>query len=305
MKPVIFYHHPCLDGFAAMYAAFSAFGDQAEYVPAAPGFPMPRSVWELQGKTVFVLDMMFECGTMWKLVEECENVFLFDHHRSNFKRVYPHRDLANFHVFYSARKSGCRLAWEHFMGNEMIPTAFRYIEDSDLKRYEFSETRDLIPAFRSLPFELEAWAPYWHNPEELLPQGRTIRAYLDKQVEWVLRDVWTKKLEGNDVAFVNAPWMIAGDVAERLAEDYPIAMAYWDSGDLTHVSVRTDGKIDASQFAESYGGGGHRWSAAFRIPRGQIEHLETFPKYTSMAGGVGVHSVLTFDYRKEQEGYTP
>ncbi len=60
---------------------------------------------------------------------------------------------------------------------------------------------------------------------------------------------------------------IISDVAGKLAEGRPYAACYFDDGDYRVFSLRSraDG-VDVSQIATSFGGGGHKHAAGFRIP---------------------------------------
>ena len=57
-----------------------------------------------------------------------------------------------------------------------------------------------------------------------------------------------------------------------MAESEPFAACYLDTADSRVFSLRSrrEGGVDVAKIAESYGGGGHRNAAGFRVPR---DHL--------------------------------
>ena len=62
---------------------------------------------------------------------------------------------------------------------------------------------------------------------------------------------------------------LTSDAGHLMAQNEPFAVCYWDTPDGRVFSLRsTDDGLDVQKIAVSYGGGGHRNAAGFRMPIG-------------------------------------
>ncbi len=196
----VIYHADCLDGFGAAYAAWTRFGDSANYRPMHHGTPWAPA--DIAGHEVFVLDFSFPPETLEAMAETAFAVTQIDHHASALKawgdRLRPGENgLQRFHhptlplcVVFDLEKSGARLSWEHFRTDTPIPLALRHIEDQDMWRFALTDTRPFCRALRLTPFDLAAWhrlivdtadesaAPY----RELIVQGKAIDRFFQKEI---------------------------------------------------------------------------------------------------------------------------
>jgi uncharacterized protein len=77
------------------------------------------------------------------------------------------------------------------------------------------------------------------------------------------------QIGGHRVPVANLPAYLASDAGHLLAEGNPFAAIYFDSAEGRKFSLRsTDAGLDVAQIAQSYGGGGHRNAAGFKMPIG-------------------------------------
>lgn len=79
------------------------------------------------------------------------------------------------------------------------------------------------------------------------------------------------RIGGYDVPVANLPYTLASDAASKMAADFEdgrfFAATYYDTGTDRVYSLRScPHGMDVSQIAASYGGGGHRNAAGFKIP---------------------------------------
>lgn len=80
---------------------------------------------------------------------------------------------------------------------------------------------------------------------------------------------------GYKVKVANLPYTFSSDAGHELALGNPFGACYWDTPEGRVFSLRsTDEGIDVSSIAASYGGGGHRNAAGFKLSFEQAKLLE-------------------------------
>ena len=87
---VVIYHANCNDGFGAAYSAWKLLGNRAEYHAASHGAPPP----DVTGKRVVILDFSYDNATTKALIEQAEELWVIDHHKSNMVELH---DISNTH----------------------------------------------------------------------------------------------------------------------------------------------------------------------------------------------------------------
>jgi len=201
-KPItIIYHADCIDGFGAAYAAWSRFGDTANYFPIHHGQPWESA--EITGHQVFILDFSFPPNVLETMAGMTTSVTQIDHHVSAYQSwadrlqvgqnglaVHCHSTLP-LTVIFDLEKSGARLAWEHFQPTLPAPLMLLHIEDLDLWRFTLPGTRAFCRALRLRPFNFLIWhelvsqTPSKNAPlyREMLDQGAAIETYLQREIE--------------------------------------------------------------------------------------------------------------------------
>ncbi|HCT51361.1 MAG TPA: hypothetical protein DF712_02775, partial [Balneola sp.] len=106
-----------------------------------------------------------------------------------------------------------------------------------------------------------------------------ILAYSKTVVKKVCDKAASRKIDNKDVLVVNSShWM--SEIGARLAPDCDFAMIwYYDHDDKDiRVSLRAfHDKIDVSEIAKKYKGGGHKKAAGFRLP-GDFKIEDLFDK---------------------------
>lgn len=276
-NPCVIYHAECSDGFGAAYAARKVFGDSATYLPGYHGRGIPQGV---DGKDVVILDFSFKRKEYFELLDRANSVQLIDHHASAMK------DLEGAPgVFFDMSKSGARLAWEAFVGQD-IPDLIRYIEDIDLWKFQYPETQHVFYGLDTLPMDFEAWAPFLDGPEanrkthELILDGAAIEKWVQKQVGVLVGKAKTIELLGQSGLAINAPPMIVNEVGAALAQKCGTFGLVWNEdsqGDLK-CSLRSVRDFDASAIAVALGGGGHKNACAFRVSKEECSPIQAIAK---------------------------
>lgn len=255
---IIIYHKNCLDGFASAFIAYQKFGDTAEYLPFAYDETLP----ELEHKQIYFLDFSCKRDQLLKL-KETNNVIVIDHHKTAEKELEGIDGC-----IFDMSKSGCRLTWEHF--NPLIteiPTYIKYIEDRDLWKFNFIESKAFCLALHStMSFTFSCW--------ESLKDGLTI-AYLlnlgaklleiqEKEVNSFVKNAHTVTVAGHTGLACNVPPKYSSDLGNVLAKHtLTFGLTYYFDGFQWLYSLRSVGEFDVSEIAKQFGGGGHKNAAGF------------------------------------------
>lgn len=167
-RPLVIYHSPCQDGFAAAVAAYSVLGDHAEYLGAAHGDGLADRVVQMSlGRRVYVLDFSFPKETMLELMAAADGLVWLDHHKTaledwvgswspglRFSATYKTPGEAK--VVLDDGQSGAMLAWRHF-GTGRVPVGVRHVDDRDRWKFELEGTREYCARLAMVPYDMQQW----------------------------------------------------------------------------------------------------------------------------------------------------
>lgn len=259
---VVIYHANCNDGFGAAYAAWKLLGNKPEYVAAFHGAPPP----DVTGKKVVILDFSYDNATTKKMIEQAEELWVIDHHKSNMVELH---DVSNTH--FDMTKSGAMLAWEFFHPGKEAPKFIQYIEDRDLWKWELAYSKEFSAAFDMVSWDFDEYEKFEDDSvfDDAVKRGSYILAYSKTVVKKVCDKASARKYNDYDVMVVNSShWM--SEIGASLAKDCDFAMIwYYDHDDCNYkCSLRAfHDTVDVSEIAKSYGGGGHRKAAGFSLAK--------------------------------------
>lgn len=266
--PIIcLYHYPCQDGFTAAWAAWQVHPDW-DFVPVKHGDPPP----DVTGKFVYMLDFSYKRPIILEMAKQATFIRILDHHASAEKDLV---DLPpNVWVQFDMSKSGARLSWDYFHGGLVKdrPMLIDYVEDRDLWKFRFPETKAVSSWLFSKDYDFDNWNYYAQildDPDNIIPVKNMGEAILDKHnkdVVELLQNKYMIEIGGHSVWTANLPYTFASDAAGILAKNTPFGSTYFYDGEGFVFSLRSDSKgIDVSEVAGLYGGGGHKHAAGFKI----------------------------------------
>lgn len=292
---VMLYHANCADGFGAAWAAWMRWGDTVQYLPVSYGQEPP----EVAGKHALIGDFSFKRDTLREMGKSAKSVIVLDHHKTAeadlaewvvddvagdfwagddpLKTVYQHDERIGEPVaaLFDMERSGARIVWE-FCHDTPAPRLIELIEDRDLWRFRFEDTKPFGLWLRSEPFDFERWEIIsqelddGNDSHRLLSEARAMQRFFDQKVAEIAGLARTGPLGGYTVPLCNCPPMFASEVGHKLLDDYPdapFAVCYSDQGKSRGYSLRSrDDRADVSQIAKKFGGGGHRNAAGFGVP---------------------------------------
>ena len=259
---VVIYHANCNDGFGAAYSAWKLLGNRAEYHAASHGSSPP----DVTGKKVVILDFSYNNATTKALIEQAEELWVIDHHKSNMVELH---DISNTH--FDMTKSGAMLAWEYFHPGKEPPKFISYIQDRDLWQWELPYSKEFSAAFDMVPWNFDEYEKFEDDSvfDDAVKRGSYILAYSKTVIKKVCDKATKRRYKEYDVMVVNSShWM--SEIGATLAKDCDFAMIWYYDHDASiyKVSLRAfHDTMDVSEIAKSFGGGGHRKAGGFVLPK--------------------------------------
>jgi len=295
-KPdLMLYHAHCADGFGAAWAAWMLWRDDVEYIPIAYGQTAP----DVTGKHVLIGDFSFKRDVMREMARAAKSIIVLDHHKT------AEADLADWVIndvagdfwagddpmkavremdeyvgqpiaaLFDMNRSGARMVWE-FCHDGDVPDLIKFIEDRDLWRFNYEETKPFGLWLKSEPFSFERWEVIaqelndGRSAHDIMTEAKAMQRIFERNVSEIAALSRQGLLAGHIVPLCNCPPMFASEVGHKLLDDYPeapFAACYSDQGKSRGYSLRSrDDRLDVSEIAAKFGGGGHRNAAGFGAP---------------------------------------
>lgn len=262
----VIYHKACPDGFASAYIAWKVLGNNSRYIPQAYYDKLP----DIKDSKILVCDFSFNEKETLKLIKENESYFNIDHHKSAFENL---EDIEDKYKYFDINHSGAVLTWKYFFPNDEIPFFIKLIEDYDLWKFNYKETKPFMIALNEMKFNFKEWMQFEDESflNEFIKKGKILESYQNSLVDIVCK-CHKKVIHKFDnqfykVAYVNTN-LFKNEIANKLVLetdcDFSITYNYDDSKNLTKFSLRSiDEKADVGSIAKIIGGGGHRNAAGF------------------------------------------
>jgi oligoribonuclease NrnB/cAMP/cGMP phosphodiesterase (DHH superfamily) len=189
-------------------------------------------------------------------------------------------------IFTDIDQSGAGLVFNYlFQGKEpkleevefsKLARFSKLIEDRDLWKFSFKETKTFSAAVRSYPKDFKVWDNLKDRIDELCIEGLSILRFFDQKIEELLPSAYEIFLADSKVLTANCPWIFASDLANKLSENRPFGVTWYFDGKSKKFkfSLRSkeDGK-DVSLIAKEFNGGGHKHSAGFELTVEEVDKL--------------------------------
>ena len=249
MKNLCIYHGNCLDGFGAATAVKMAYKNNIAFHFGIHNHEPP----DVNGLDVIIVDFSYKRDVLVEMAEYANSIFILDHHQSAAD------DLTNLpnnvKTYFDMKKSGAVLAWEHYHPCTETPILLRYIQDSDLWKFELENTKEIIACLSSYPYDFTLWENFIANinTEKMREEGEAILRKQNQDIKYLIECAsYRKTIAGYNVPVLNAPSMFSSEAGHVMAKNEPFAACYWDSEKVRKYSLRSehDG-IDVSKIAIS------------------------------------------------------
>lgn len=290
-KPIhilVIYHKNCTDGFGAAWAMYDFFEnvqgkvyDSISYMSADYGDEPPDNI---ENMCVYIVDFSYSRNAVLAMAEKAESVTVIDHHKTA-KEELENLEHKNLTVVFDMEKSGAVLAWEYLHDGYLEPPyLLRLIEDRDLWKFEYQNTKPALAALRSRPFDFKLWTTFMRNEravkDVLVSEGYVIQRAQTVLIQELI-DNHTRMLTlilppnpspyvSATVPILNCPGQFASEAGHLLCGIYknsPFSTTYYDdvkAGKRIFSLRSTEGGFDVSEIAKLYGGGGHKHAAGFK-----------------------------------------
>lgn len=312
MKRLVIYHGNCADGFTAAWVARKYFLEIQDML-GLDGFPeffaavYGEAPPDVKDKTVYIVDFSYKSEVMKQIISEANRVVVLDHHQTaeaDLKILEGQYALERYECTFDMKRSGAMIAWNYFYPDIDPPYMLERVQDRDLWKFKFDDTRPLNSYLFSKEYTWENWDKLMAklNEESLIitmwvAQGKAIDEKHLKDIKELLK-VCTRPMEflesrdehGNSeyvrIPVVNLPYTMGSDAASILAKenDPPVAAYYYDTPEGRNFGFRSIGDYDCSILAKYLGGGGHKNAAGANKIKAYI--------YQGMEVGIDIKGVL-------------
>lgn len=246
----VLYHTNCRDGDGAALAAYLKLGEEnTTYIPVQYNRPMPEIE---NGSNVYILDFSYPKTILEELHQRSKSVLVLDHHKTAMNELQG-LPYAKFDM----NKSGAVLAWEHFHPGKDIPDLLLDIQDRDLWIKERPNV-ETTAAGLLLCRDFRDYEKHLYNTDALVSDGSSKLRYDQVELDSVIKKAVIGKWGQYKVAAINTTQLISETGAQlynNLDIDFAVMWFVTNRGKMV-MSLRSN-KIDVSQIAAFYGGGGH------------------------------------------------
>lgn len=295
---ICIYHFPCDDGFASAWIAKRKWPDVV-LAPTNYGQPFPDVNYA--GQNILIADFSYHPVLIANLITTygARSIVMLDHHKTAAADLKDFnvemcgsaqfcaadldgmfRDMAELDrppvlARFDMERSGASLTWEFCFPDKPQPPFVAMIEDRDLWRFAIADSRAFSLYLRSFPRDLAVWdiiaARMERDPHLVMVEAVSIARFYDHQIAEVVATATLKNIgRWKDVPVAYAPYAFASDIANELLKAHPsapFAAVVVDAyGGRTYSLRSDDSREDVSEVAKTFGGGGHRNAAGFRVP---------------------------------------
>jgi uncharacterized protein len=144
-----------------------------------------------------------------------------------------------------------------------------------LWKFDLPYTANVSAYLRAYKQTFDRWDVAAGDLVEVVKNGGIILLAHKKNVEQSCENAYIEVIDGHSVPAVNVPYHYASDCADWLLKANPaapFAAAWFKRGDgMLAFSLRSrDDRLDVSEIAKRFGGGGHRNAAGFAVPSGNL-----------------------------------
>lgn len=300
---LVLFHGSCFDGFTAAWCAWLSLGTKAEYVACYHGAPRPN----VQGRKVLMVDFAYKRPILQEMFEEADRLLVLDHHKDKLEEWLPKgytpattpvfdvpicavNGSSKAHLHFDMGHSGAMLSAKYFARSDQgkmlgldTNLVVLYVEDRDLWRFNLPNSRAINEALKGIAFDFGEWTMFsreLHDEtsrlragfDRVADRGAAMMAMTEQALSILEQTAVLSSLDGQPMWIVNAPYTIASELANRLAQrrDGPgvaLAWRYDHAKRQIGVSLRSTAAsgVDVCALAVARGGGGHERAAGFEI----------------------------------------
>lgn len=229
---------------------------------------------------IIIVDFSFKPEVMYKLLEITLDVIWIDHHITTMSYDYNNDSIDGIR---SIEYAACELTWQYFMQDDNphnVPWAVKYIGDYDNWEFKYAnETKQFyegLKMFDTSP-QSELWVSLFNNENivQIGDAGFYATTYRNKYCQDI-RDAYSYEtiFEGHRALCMNVYKFGSFAFGDKF-NHYDMCISYIHDGSNYVVSLYSDGKINVSEVAKKYGGGGHVGAAGFVMGELPFKKVDT------------------------------
>lgn len=267
MKKIVVLYHNDIDGFGAAWAAWKKMGKKADYIPIQYKGKTNILPKGLKNKELYLVDLCFDADTMKRLLKENNKLVVIDHHIGRKNEVKISTDY-----LFDLNSSGAGLSWKYFFPKKNTPRLLKHIEDYDIWKFKLPYTRELLASLNIYEMNFKKWniiAADFENAvkrKKYIDEGKVIVKYQNDLIKKIAGYGEKAIFEGHKVFVVNSP-ILESEIGNYVVKNKKVIGLVWSNRnggrDFFKGSLRGDGKVNLSDLAQKYGGGGHKVAAGF------------------------------------------
>ena len=258
---LVIYHKNCHDGLASA-AIYYEINSKVDFLPYQHGDDLPI----IFNKTILILDISLP---KFKLINLFKNntVYLVDHHLPT-EELIPLFNSPNF-IHYDKSKCGALNFWYLVYPNEEPPIILSYVNDRDLWLNELPYYQEIFDGLTLEDKTVKNWNKLIFKSgadkfQQLVDKGNIIRKYVMNEIKYLETKSYIENFTFNNesfkVIYCNSS-VLQSDLGNYLVTKYSVDFAaiyhYNGNIDKTIFSLRGKDKLNLSEVAKFYNGGGH------------------------------------------------
>jgi len=272
---IVVFHYPCYDGLVSAWVATTYhknLGLNLELYPIQHGDTFDYT--RVTNKRVLFCDFSPSLDTLNYIEMVVQSIHILDHHKTAEEAL-----IGKKYAEFDMDRSGARMTWDYFYKSEP-PMFVQYIEDRDLWRWKFDNTKPFILGFFDLCKE------YYNekNFTELFNKCNSTEKNMDHYISYGIKlanrenEMIKEKLDSTMIKgsynnmncrIIECGRELASEVGSRVSETFDFAVL-WNktvSHDNYTISLRSNSNnphcADVAVIAQQFGGGGHKHAAGF------------------------------------------
>lgn len=267
MTKLCIYHKNCLDGFASAWIVNNVNKHYREDIEFHAASYNDKTYPNIKDKDVVIVDFSYKREALFKMANEATSIVILDHHKFAQDELIG-INIPNVEIIFDMNRSGAMITWDYFHPNEDVPYIIKHVQDHDLWQFKFENTKELVAALYSYPFDFELWDYMSKNINSLYIEGSALLRDKLKDCENFCKYPQRLKLGGYQIPAVNCSPKYSSDVGNILSKNSVFAATYSiDDTFQIKFSLRSNIEnfdwIDVNEIAKKYGGGGHERAAGF------------------------------------------
>ena len=230
------------------------------------------SLPNLTGKHVYMLDIAFSRDKMERVSQEVAFLCVLDHHQSardDLLGMGCSCGTLTFHL----HQSGASMAWHYFFPEQEMPALIKHVEDRDLLKWLHADTAPYLASLDVGPYHFHRWSGILMMPPaafaEFMARGKILHAQTVKLARQLAQDARDITVMGIVGRVANAPNVLHNAVGEELLKECSTFAMLWcleEQGTRLKIGLRGAPGFDTIPMAKAFGGGGHPYASAFRLP---------------------------------------